>query len=888
MSSYTLLVAEMRQNGLKSAKNVDAMRRVLLDTVFAAVLPQGATATDAVPETTAKESGESKSLLMLGDYTSDKFEKRMRKWILLLGWSVQSHDAGAAPSDNHMDTDGDSTSKARTEAVMPMSKAWQCLEECFECLPLSEVAKWFEMLISEEWMQSGSEVKVPSAELGVPLRFFRALLLRLSYAASSTSPSASAQPHRFAAIAGLVLAYASSILPLCHASGLNRKSLINFSRKTPITIPDGTVIFPKAENVVQEGSSSSSTSNSTSRNEREARGSAQKTNSLFTASQAFVKASQLGRPSAAAQNTTSQSHSSHSRSRGTDATSSNAQKATSSLSKQTFDLLWDFVSKLSSLTSKVNDAKESPRINENLIAFDSSVQKVLQLLVNYEVSSRPSAFEPSSASSSPLSSTTGLDMTSDMSLCSLTRGAPPHNTVTSFTSSIAIQSSAFLTLPFATHLQLLHPTFRLQVVVHTLIFLHSLKRASTAPSPSAAANKAVPLSEKPLTPEATTTLDATIKKVETALAAILQKTLTPSNPFEQSGGASQARAGAPNCTSSTAYLICQAVLEFMTLESKYVDWKIAGCPDFELALPSKPSSQITDSSTGMDIDTAGESARLASKKRICPFWREKNENEETAPGVLRSKTLTSSSEPLQQSLSEFISASKKRREAPKKDGFVGYSANSAPSKPQTYQLGAPALNNLFNNKITIIGGRPTLSEAMGEIPTPASIWRAKRVVRAIDSFSAYNSLCLSSINRDGEPFDLPSFVSASNASYPSPMFVPPSPPTPPPEPEPIPEITTTTASDAATGDSNADAEASNDANSANTTENAMIEDNNDKDAANNSETCDAEEEMIAEVPDADISATAGAEATEGATDGVNSANNALAEEDELGDMVVDE
>lgn len=744
----------------KGTRNVDSIRRCLVADIFSHIRPlvrASGSKLDGIADNSASESS---STDKPAPFTDATFVKRLRKWIWILGWCVQSH-AQESPSDaTAMDTTDSATTSTKQVPIISMAKAWQCIEECFEGLPLSDAATWFEWLISEDWMQSGSEVKVPASELGVPLRFFRALLLRVSYAASNAR-NAVAQPHRLANLTGLILSYASSILPLCHASGLNRKSLINSSRKTPVTISDTDKFCIKILQSDQE-STDGKPAKRHGRRGQEKSGASTPRNSIFEAAQTFLKASQVAsNPLKPPQQAGGKPQPKGPR---------DAQRPVAPLlSKANYDLLWEFVAKLSVLAGKFNDPKDSLRIDSNLTDFDAQLQKVLPVIISYEASDKASC----------VSSNTNAEVTpttlesSRSTLTSISSSDHTPNSVASFLAPTSLQSSTFLTLPFATHLQLLQPGFRLQLIVHILIFLHSLKKPSAAPVAGAKVNP-----EKALTPEGTSTLNAIIKRVESALSAVLQKTLA--SPTSDSS-----TSGTP-ASSTTAFLMCQAVLSYMESEAKYVEWKVANCPDFELPLPVPASLRASSSDSAMDVDSPEAQGCAATKKRKSAFWATPAAGEPVAPGVLQSTALTTKNvSMLDSSLKEFLTANKRRKEAPLRDGFVGCEARSSAAKGPRFNLGAPALTELFNGAATESSGMPSLDDALGEIPTHASTWRARRVVLYRGNISAYNALCASSKNSEGEPFDLASFVSASNRNFPSHLFVPPAPPTPPPEPEPI-------------------------------------------------------------------------------------------------------
>lgn len=762
MASQNALIEELRSSGEKSTRNVDAIRRSLVLDIFSILRPASSILVSTSDSEATKESLETIETEDAHAITSSTFVKRLRKWVWIIGWSVQSHVVESPINGSSMDISDEIPNQTKKGAVISMAKAWQCIEECFECLPLSATVTWFEWLISEEWMQSGSEVKVPASELGVPLRFFRALLMRVSYA-TSNARTAVAQPHRLANLAGLILSYASSILPLCHASGLNRKSLINSSRKTPIIIPDSTEIYSYDDKESHNKENGTSTSSKSSKPYGHSTGSSQRS-SIFDSVGPLLKACHA----ASTHVQVPQSAPQKSSQRGP---RESQRPSNSSLTKSNYDLLWDFVSRISVLSGKMSDPKDSLRIDSNLTDFDSQLQKVLPIIINYETNDKASSMENN------LTTSPHLDSESTRSnLASLTTSyVHSPNSVPSFLSPTALQSSTFLTLPFATHLQLLQPAFRLQIIVHILIFLHSLKKPSAAPIAGAK-----PSTDRVLTTEGTNILNGIIKRVESALSTVLQKTLNTSSSASTTFSAST--------TSTTAFLMSQAVLSFMDSESKYVDWKVANCPDFELPLPSSSRSTSVDSDAAMQVDSASGQERTASKKRKIPFWSTPLSGEPVMPGVLQSIAITTTNlDSLHQSLKEFITATKKRKEAPLRDGFVGCDGDSFSTRGPKLNLGAPALTALFNSPPTETSGMPTLDDALGEIPTPASTWRSRRVIRYRDNLSAYTGLCLSSRNRDGEPFDLASFVSASNRNFPSPLFVPPAPPTPPPEPEPLPE-----------------------------------------------------------------------------------------------------
>lgn len=735
---------------------MDAIRRSLVVDIFSLVQASIQASRSKSPAKTENEGEGMDSASDSAVLSSPTFKKRLRKWIWLLGWSVQSQSADTDSNGAAMDISEPTTIQEKRGPIISMSKAWQCIEECFECLPLSDSATWFEWLISEEWMQSGSEVKVPASELGVPLRFFRTLLLRVSYATSAARTSV-AQPHRLAHLAGLILSYASSILPLCHASGLNRKSLINSSRKTPIVIPDASPLLSKSTQDTVEVKSQSGDRSDGRRGSRTAATSARPL-SVFDSAQPLLKACQVAsNPNGKAPQPSHGSQHAQARARET--------PRPASLTKANYDLLWDFVSRVSSLGGKLNDPKESLRVDANLVSFDQQLQKVLPILVSYEANDKAATSEIK-ASETP---SVALE-TSRSNLASLSNSSFAPNSIASFLSPNSLQSSTYLTLPFATHLQLLQPAFRLQLVVHILIFLHSLKKPSVAPVAGAK-----PLNEKALSADGLATLETIIQRVQSALSAVLQKTLTTPKSDHSSSSSP--------VSSNTAFLMCQSVLSFMESEAKYVDWKVANCPDFELPLPTSVSSNAGETSSLMETDGEDAQPRANPKKRSAPFWFAPVPGEPSAPGVVHSSAITSTNmAPLHQSLQEFVTANKRRKEAPLRDGFIGCDASS---KRPKFNLGAPALNNLFNSAPTERSGLPSLDDALGEIPTSSSTWRSRRVIRYGDNLSAYTALCLSAQNSEGEPFDLASFVSASNRAFPSPLFVPPAPPTPPPEPEPV-------------------------------------------------------------------------------------------------------
>ena len=752
------LIEELRASIEKGTRNVDSIRRSLVLDIFSHIRPlirASGSQIDGIAENSTSQTTSTDKLPPFSDAT---FVKRLRKWIWILGWCVQSHAEESASDATSRDVTDSATTSTKKGPIISMAKAWQCIEECFEGLPLSDAATWFEWLISEDWMQSGSEVKVPASELGVPLRFFRSLLLRVSYAASNAR-SAVAQPHRLANLTGLILSYASSILPLCHASGLNRKSLINSSRKTPVIVSDTDEFCVKILQSDQKATEEKPTGRN-GRRGNDKSGASTPRNSIFESAQTFLKASQI----ASNPLKPPQQQGGKQQQRG----GREAQRPVAPLlSKANYDLLWEFVAKLSVLAGKFNDPKDSLRIDSNLNDFDAQLQKVLPVIVSYEASDKASSVSTTTASES----TPAVLESSRSTLTSISSSGYAPNSVASFLAPTSLQSSTFLTLPFATHLQLLQPGFRLQLIVHILIFLHSLKKPSAAPVAGAKV-----VTEKALTTEGTNTLNAIIKRVESALSAVLQKTLVC--PTSDS---SDTRTPA---SSNTAFLMCQAVLSYMESEAKYVEWKVANCPDFELPLPV--SLAFTNTESAMDVDLAASHGSTASKKRKSAFWSTPAAGEPVPPGVLQSTALTTQNvSMLDSSLQEFITANKKRKEAQLRDGFVGCPPRSATAKGPRFNLGAPALSELFNRAATESSGMPSLDDALGDIPTHASTWRARRVVLYRGNISAYNALCTTSNNSEGEPFDLASFASASNRNFPAHLFVPPAPPTPPPAPEPI-------------------------------------------------------------------------------------------------------
>jgi hypothetical protein len=155
------------------------------------------------------------------------------------------------------------------------------------------------------------------------------------------------------------------------------------------------------------------------------------------------------------------------------------------------------------------------------------------------------------------------------------------------------------------------PTFRLQVLINSLIFLHSISRSSASPIPGAK-----PVTEKQVSQEGQNLIAGMIKKIEEAIGT------------------------------STTYgqLATEALLDMMDTEGRYVDWKVGNCADFEVAVGSVASSWtpkkrsfsdfIASQSTMAECPHALKEYAIAIKRRKD---RPLREGFVGAPNLLRAK-----------------------------------------------------------------------------------------------------------------------------------------------------------------------------------------------------------------------------------------------------------
>ena len=717
----------MRSSDDKSSRNVDSMRRVLIDSILSQLGPSTKPApsdstekdlsaskiasrsahslndgpTKSFNESTARSglfSRISSKSAALAPYSSDTFERLLKRWVYILGWCTQT-------TITVLDSEG--VDSGTTRPFISLGKVYSCLEELFECLPVAELAKWFDWIMeTQEWFANQT---LAATELVFALRTFKVLLMRLYN---------NGQSHRFGQLAGKVLMFATTVLPFYHASGINRRGQIN-GRRYPILLDDVTPIYGEEKSA--EGSKPSN--NTFGRNGRNPRDLKPKSTSIFENALPFITS-------------TAQASVQHRNTKSGILTSK-------TLTKTSHAMVWETLQKFRVLSAKMNDVKDSPRIDANLVQIEKSVLSVMSFLVNYE--------------------TTHASLHTQMQ---------------------ASKSSTFLTMPFATHVELMSPSFRLQIAVHILIFLRAIERPSTAPLAG--------VTDKTLSNEGVQLINNLVKKVEDFMVSMITKSCC-----------------SDSMASSTLspMLLCESVLDMMDAESAYVDWKFANCPDFFLPLPAALTSPPNQN--GMDIDVKAvdekneeigetsqkmgvtgdvsvQSSHLTSKGKR-QFYEIAAE---LLPKPSAGTETSQSAILLHHSLMDFAASCKRRKERPIRDGFVGASnqlrehagGRLGPQSHQPrYNFGSPSFNALFNSPVDPCAAIPSLDDALGGIASMASSWRSRRVIRAQDNLTAYAALSLSSSNKEGEPFDIESFVSASNLNFPSSFFIPKPPPTPVPE-----------------------------------------------------------------------------------------------------------
>lgn len=348
------------------------------------------------------------------NYGNDQFKSALSRWFCVLGWASQNE-------------------------LITAGKCWQAIEEVLECLPLTVMDYWFDYLMNQAWLK---EKPVPAAELGIPLRTIKGLLSRV----------------KAAHLCGRVLCFVASILPLCHASSLNKKSAVNLRPKVKPYLDD------------------------------------------VSTQQPFIVASSSSRQA---------------------------------FSKSNYTQLWDTIAKFQSLAEPADAARDMIKLHD----LDKDITKLLATLYAAQKTVHPG--HPAATHSSPHSKNSSSMDTSSSSINNL------------------VSSETYMTQPLATHLQLMDPAFRLQILVHVLIFLHSIPTSSAAVVLGA---KVAP--EKTISAEGQTLLNGMIKRIEEAISKLADYTRVTAD----------------------------AVLDMMEAESSYVAWKVSGCVDFEISPGSLPTA----------------------------------------------------------------------------------------------------------------------------------------------------------------------------------------------------------------------------------------------------------------------------------------------------------